>query len=98
MKCDKCGNEKITYYRQIIKGGRVYVTARCGNGHSPKKGQPFYSMANFDVDKLPLLPKDEDFQEQQEELFLSKPITTLKPTPPPQKFPYKNFPIPVSEK
>lgn len=92
MKCEKCGSEKITYYKQIIKSGRVYVAARCENGHSPIKGKPFYPVWQFDVSKLPKLPSDEEQEEKQEELFLFQlPKSTEKKT----TQPYKNFPQPI---
>lgn len=58
-KCEKCGNTKITYYKQVIKGGRVVVTARCENGHHPKNGKAFYPLYNFHLDQLPILPERE---------------------------------------
>ena len=55
MKCYICGSEKITHYRQIRIDGVKVVTARCENGHIPEKGKPFYSVRDFEVDKLPSL-------------------------------------------
>jgi len=64
-RCEVCQNTTITFYRQVIKGGRVVVTARCANGHHPKKGTAFYPLYNFHIEKLPLLP-----QEPQQRNFL----------------------------
>ncbi len=69
MKCQYCDSQKITYYKQKIKSGRFYVTARCENGHSPIKGKPFYPVENFNVDELPVLKKIEDEIEIQQQNF-----------------------------
>lgn len=58
MKCDKCGSETILFYRQIRVDGVTVVTARCDKGHNPNKYKPFYPIYNFDLKKLPLLPKE----------------------------------------
>lgn len=58
IKCHICGSSKITFYRQKIKGGRVYVTARCENEHSPVKGKPFFEQWRFDVENLPFLGEE----------------------------------------
>ena len=60
MICDKCGNGEIGYYRQIRSDGVTVVTARCGNGHIPQTGHPFYSIAQFDVMSLPLLGGEQE--------------------------------------
>jgi hypothetical protein len=73
-KCDKCGNTEITFYRQVIAGGRVVVTARCANGHHPKTGQPFYPLCNFRLEKLPLLGQ---LPKSQIEMFKPQTPTTL---------------------
>lgn len=72
MICHKCGSDKITHYRQVRSDGVSVVTARCENGHIPEKGKPFYSIALFEIDKLPLLNKDSDAT--QPALF-ERPIT-----------------------
>lgn len=69
MKCQYCDSQKITYYKQKIKSGRFYVTARCENGHSPIKGKPFYPVEQFNLDELPILKKIEDETEVQQENF-----------------------------
>lgn len=69
-KCQVCGNGKITHYRQIRKDGVSVVTARCENGHIPIKGQPFYPVAQFNLDELPLLSKREkDIETTQYPMF-----------------------------
>lgn len=88
MKCDKCGTDKITYYRQTIKGGRKVVTARCENGHHPTTGKPFYPQYLFRVEELPALPKADE--PDIIPMFESLPVITQKP-----KQPYKNFPYPT---
>lgn len=85
--CHVCGSGKITYYRQKIKGGRVYVTARCENGHSPVKGKPFFEQWRFTLEKLPFL--NIDTEESQKQLSFSQPSISQ---------PYRNFPFPVEEK
>lgn len=82
IACYICGDENITYYRQKIKGGRIYITARCKNGHSPIKGKPFFEQWRFDIDTLPFL--DEEEKSQQLQLFPAQP--------------YRNYPFPVEEK
>lgn len=69
MKCQYCDSQKITYYKQQIKNGMFYVTARCENGHSPIKGKPFYPVENFNLDELPILKKVEDEIENQQGNF-----------------------------
>ena len=51
------------------------VTARCVNQHTTEKGHPFYSIAQFDVSKLPVL--GEVKPEQQPELFEPQAMTLL---------------------
>lgn len=82
IACHICGNENINYYRQKIKGGRIYITARCKNGHSPIKGKPFFEQWRFDIGTLPFL--DEEEKPRQPSLF---PVQ-----------PYRNYPFPVEEK
>mgnify|MGYP001413778795 CR=1 FL=1 len=83
-KCDTCGNKKITYYKQKRADGVWVVTARCGNWHHPIKGKPFYSVVNFKLETLPVLPATQPYPEQQD-LFQPKKIIP----------PYKNFPFEV---
>lgn len=70
MKCDKCGNQKITYYKQCRKDGVWVVTARCENGHHPITGKPFYPISQFDIASLPILPGT--IQPGQMQLFVEK--------------------------
>ena len=63
-KCEDCGSEKITFYKQVRKDGVVVVTARCENWHHPKHGKPFYPVYNFHLDKLPLLPQEKTYTNQ----------------------------------
>lgn len=90
MKCDKCGSDKITYYRQTIKGGRVAVTARCEKGHHPITGKPFYPQYLFKIDELPALPKADETDIMP--MFESLPVIIQKP-----KQPYRNYPIPTEQ-
>lgn len=85
MKCDKCGTDKITYYRQTIKGGRKVVTARCENGHHPTTGKPFYPQYLFKIDELPALPQTDE----------PETIPMFAPRPAAPKQPYRNFPLPT---
>lgn len=55
-KCCECGSQEITYYRQIRADGITVVTARCANDHHPLRGHPFYSVLDFNLDTLDLLP------------------------------------------
>ena len=66
MNCQKCGSSAITYYRQKRVDGEWVVTARCGNGHHPIHGKPFYPKWQFDVMSLPVLGQTET---KQAELF-----------------------------
>lgn len=78
ITCHICGNKEIAYYRQKIKSGRFYVTARCANGHSPVKGKPFYPVEKFNLDELPLLQKVEDEVEKQQNFFEPSPSRVVR--------------------
>lgn len=60
MKCDKCGSQKITYYKQQRKDKIWVVTARCDNDHHPISGKPFYPISKFDISKLPVLGEEKE--------------------------------------
>ena len=101
-KCHICNSYQIKHYRQLRRDGVWVVTARCENDHIPIKGKPFYSVALFDVDKLPILPSQEPIV-QQEEMFKVKqawnpePIKKYPPMPQPKPN-GRNFPQPIEEK
>lgn len=46
-KCEDCGSEDITFYKQKRVDGVWVVTARCDKGHKPNKYKPFYPVYNF---------------------------------------------------
>jgi len=73
ITCYVCGIQEITFYKQKIKSGKFYVTARCANGHSPVKGKPFYPVEKFKLDELPILQKIEDEVEKQQNFFEPSP-------------------------
>lgn len=75
MKCDKCGSKNITYYKQQRKDKMWIVTARCENDHHPVTGKPFYSIAKFDLSKLPILGSE-----------TPQEISTPKPNPKQSEF------------
>lgn len=79
ITCQICQSQDIKFYRQKIAGGRVYVTARCRNGHSPIKGRPFYPVEKFVLDELPFLitPGDE-IKTQQQNFFDNPPEKIVK--------------------
>lgn len=54
-KCEDCGSEDITFYKQKRVDGVWVVTARCDKGHKPNKYKPFYPVYNFHLDELPEL-------------------------------------------
>jgi hypothetical protein len=63
MKCDKCGSEKITYYKQRRKDKVIVVTARCENNHHPVTGKPFYPISQFDISALDILPGSHEIRQ-----------------------------------
>lgn len=100
-KCHICNSYEIKHYRQLRRDGVWVVTARCENGHIPIKGKPFYLVALFDVDKLPVLPSQDGdtkqvdmfkYQPQKQEQIKKYPSL---PIPPPTG---RNFPLPIEEK
>lgn len=102
MKCHICGSKVITHYRQIRKDKVAVVTARCENDHIPEKGRPFYSVENFHIDELPLLPSQaSDPIAQQVEMFKAQEKEVKQifkyPSMPRPKTTGRNFPIPVDE-
>lgn len=79
MRCDHCFSEQITFFRQYRKDGVVTVTARCINGHSPKKGHPFYPLSNFkDVKALPVLPGQKEPAAPEKQMSFIPETTTPK--------------------
>lgn len=98
ITCHVCGDKDISYYRQRIKSGKFYVTARCANGHSPVKGKPFYPVENFKLDELPLLQKAEDEIEKQQNFFEPSPSKVVREIwrgEPVKKYPSSPIPPPT---
>lgn len=70
IQCHICENTEITFYKQKRSDGIWVITARCENKHIPEKAHPFYSIAQFDISKLPVLEvSQEQIKQKQPELF-----------------------------
>lgn len=92
MKCEKCGSERITFYRQLRSDNVWVVTARCDNMHIPNMKKIFYPVADFKIGKLPDLPKNKAPQTQ---MTMLEQITEDARKQYKPKQPYTNFPFPV---
>ena len=91
MKCEKCGSERITFYRQLRSDNVWVVTARCDNMHIPNMKKIFYPVADFKVSKLPQWPIPKAPPPQ---MTMLEKFTTKESKPKPTQ-PYTNFPFPV---
>lgn len=94
IKCEKCGSTNITFYRQMRCDYYWTVTARCEKMHIPNKYKIFYPVKDFDLAKLPDLPKD---RQEERQLTMLEQIEQEARIQYPEKPPYKNFPQPIED-
>ncbi len=94
MKCEKCGSERITFYRQLRSDNVWVVTARCDNMHIPNMKKIFYPVADFKISKLPQWPIPKAPKPQRQLSMLEQIVEDAKKEYKPQQ-PYTNFPFPV---